>query len=315
VNKLLLTGADTMLGANLALALRDRWKVVLIGGDSMPAFDGCQTISCDLSDRSDVVYRVLSEAPRGIIHCGGLARSAWDLANTDVVIDTQQEVAHAQALATAAERAGCPLVVLSTDAVFAGPRMFHCEISPTSATHAAADAAKTLERSLAATTALVVRTHAYGWSPAETEAGFAETIWTKLISGLGCPVDSQNYATPILATDLASLLIKAMESNLRGLYHLTGAERASQYRFAAEMAVSFGLTGRQVLLEPPKRRLSSRPFMEETSLNIGVARRDLRMPLPMLREGLSRFAEQATNGFRDELRSAWRPQRRREHAA
>ncbi len=201
-------------------------------------------------------------------------------------IDTQQEVAQAQALATAAERASCPLAVVTSDAVFSGPRMFHCEISPTSANHAAAEAVKTLERSLSQSTALIVRAHTYGWSPIGAEAGFAESVWTNLTTGQGCPVDAQNYATPILAGDLGKLLVKALELNLRGIYHLTGAERASQYRFAAEMAVTFGLTGRQVLLEPPKRK-ANRPFMDETSLNTAAARRDLRMPLPMLREGLA----------------------------
>ncbi len=314
MDKLLVTGADTMLGANLAMTLRDRYQIVLVGGDRTPAFDGCQSIYCDLTDRSDVVYRVLSEAPRGIIHCSPLSRSSWDMFDPALSIDTQQEVAQAQALATAAERASCPLAVVTSDAVFSGPRMFHCEISPTSANHAAAEAVKTLERSLSQSTALVVRAHTYGWSPIGADAGFAESVWTNLTTGQGCPVDAQNYATPILAADLGKLLVKALELNLRGIYHLTGAERASQYRFAAEMAVTFGLTGRQVLLEPPKRK-TNRPFMDETSLNTAAARRDLRMPLPMLREGLARFAEQCENGFREELRTAWRRAARHQHAA
>ena len=309
MDKLLVTGADTMLGANLALELRDQFQVVLVGGENTPSLAGCQSIVCDLADRSDVAYRVLSESPRAILHCGALTRSSWDLIDSTATVDTQHEVNQALALAAAAERAGCPLVVLSTDAVFCGPRMFHAEIAPTMATHAAAEAAKTLERALATTASLLVRTHAYGWSPACAATGYAESVWSNLTQNIGCPVDSQNYSTPILATDLAPVLVKALDLNLRGLYHLTGAERASQYRFAAEMAVTFGLTGRQVLLEPPKKRLSSRPFMDETSLNIASARRDLRMALPMLREGLGRFAEQATNGFREELQSA-RPQSR-----
>jgi hypothetical protein len=44
-----------------------------------------------------------------------------------------------------------------------------------------------------------------------------------------------------------------------------------------------------------------RPNVDETSLNTYRARRELEVPLPLLREGLARFVEQATNGFRDRL--------------
>jgi hypothetical protein len=56
-----------------------------------------------------------------------------------------------------------------------------------------------------------------------------------------------------------------------------------------------------VVLEPPTRTQAIRPFRNETSLNTALARRDLRMPLPMLREGLNRFAEQTVNGHRELL--------------
>jgi dTDP-4-dehydrorhamnose reductase len=179
--------------------------------------------------------------------------------------------------------------------------MFHSEIAPATAEHAAANAVRSFERALLGTATLVVRSHAFGWSPAAAPTSFAERVYHCISQGLPCPVDAQNYATPILATDLAELVARALEVDLRGLYHITGAERASQYRFAAEMAVAFGLTGRQVLLEPPTNRGSQRPFRDETSLNTALARRELRMPLPMLREGLLRFAEQAMNGHREAL--------------
>jgi dTDP-4-dehydrorhamnose reductase len=315
VDKLLIVGADTMLGANLALALRNRWQVVLLGGDETPMLDGCLSSVCDLSDCRDTSYRVLVESPRAIVHCSRLATSGWDMLTANEPIDTQELIQQALSLASAAEQAGCPLTVLTTDAIFSGPRMFHCEPAPATANHSMAEAAKTFERAMAKTPALIVRTHAYGWSPVGAPQGFAETAWENLNGSIGCPVDAQNYCTPILATDLAPLVCKAIELNLRGVYHLTGAERTNQYRFAAEMAVACGLTGRQVLLEPPKRRTSNRPFMDETSLNTGMARRDLRMPLPMLREGLARFADQANNGFRDTLRSAYRAVKGHQHAA
>jgi hypothetical protein len=80
---------------------------------------------------------------------------------------------------------------------------------------------------------------------------------------------------------------------------MTGAERTNQHRFAAEVAVAFGFTGRQVNLVAPE--VASRAYVDETSLNTRAIRRTLETPLPMLREGLSRWATEGMLGRRDEL--------------
>ncbi len=129
-------------------------------------------------------------------------------------------------------------------------------------------------------------------------------MWEQLSTG-GCSVvDSRRYATPVLASDLAELYAKALEARLTGMYHITGAERTNQYRFAAELAVAFGFTGRQVNLVAPE--IASRAYVDETSLNTRAIRRALESPLPMLREGLSRWATEAILGRRDELDASQR---------
>jgi hypothetical protein len=65
------------------------------------------------------------------------------------------------------------------------------------------------------------------------------------------------------------------------------------------LALATGFAGRHVRVA--KDVVPRRPNVDETSLNTYRARRELESPLPLLREGLARFAEQAANGFRDRL--------------
>ena len=114
------------------------------------------------------------------------------------------------------------------------------------------------------------------------------------------PVDGQRYATPILAADLAELLLRAAERNLNGLYHLSGAERTNPFRLASELAAILGLSMPRnpgVHLTPP----TDNGWLLETSLDSRRARRALGMPLPMLREGLERFAQQQAAGRTQQL--------------
>jgi dTDP-4-dehydrorhamnose reductase len=298
VQKLLIHGIDTLVGANFALALRDRYEIFGLAATDDWQLTGCQSVGCDLGSVQQVSHHVQAIAPQAIVSCGALARSSWDL-SADDRIDAAREVELVRALAQAAEQTRAHLTVLSTDAQFAGPRMFHSESSPATAAIPAASAARALAGALVGSENLVIRSHVYGWSPAGSQACFAQRVWEQLSTGGCSAVDARRYATPILASDLAELYDKALDARLTGVYHITGAERTNQYRFAAEVAVAFGFTGRQVNLVAPE--VASRAYVDETSLNTRAIRRALETPLPMLREGLLRWATEALLGRREEL--------------
>ena len=314
MEKLLIVGVDTLVGANLAVALEDAWDVVGLASEEGVGPTGCRTVACDIADTADLSFRVLQESPQAIVYCGPLARASWDLIDA-VDLDGAREAQIVNVLAGVARKCESRLAVVSTDAVFAGPRMFHAETARPTAASDAADAARTMEQALTGVPALLVRCHPYGWSPTAAGDSFAEKVYEKLTDGRTAIVDAQRYATPILASDLAELIGRALEAGLQGVWHLTGAERANQHRFAAEMAVVFGLTGKQVLLAPPLPSEKARPFADETSLNTRAAREALGVALPMLREGMSRLAEQAENGYRERIQSGTRGSVERQRAA
>lgn len=294
--KVLVTGVDELVGANVAWTLAERCEVLALSGRGTAPAD-CRLLDCDPNDPRDVGRHILAEAPQCVIHCGSLARSAWDLA--DALLDAEHEACLAADLLEAAEQIDSRLIVVSTDGLFSGPRMFHAEEARPNAAGRAREAASAVEQALAGSSALVVRTHAYGWSPAGGEASFAERLWNLLTSGEPCEADAERHATPILASDLAELLYKAMLLQLTGVIHMAGAERTSPFRFAAALAAAGGFAGRQVRVSdgaPPRRG-----NVNETSLNTQLVRRQLGAPLPLLREGLARFVTQAHNGYRDKL--------------
>lgn len=297
MEKLLIVGVDEIAGGNLALALRERFEVVgLHAPGSDVDLEGCRTQSWHPADLDELGAIVADVRPQWAIYSGPLSRSSWHL-ETDPT-SGEREADIALALAGATGQIGCAWTVLTTDAVFTGPRLFHAESDPAEASSMAAQAARHLEDTLTATTAMVVRTHAYGFSPLQDRPGFAESILQALEAGDQCEVDPVRHASPILVHDLAEALHRAYRANLRGLYHITGAERTSPYRFAVELANHFDLPDAQRLLRRATGDWNDPQVREETSLNTARARRELKLPMPLLREGLARFAEQReTNPF------------------
>lgn len=293
----MVTGVDGLVGANIASVLVERCEVIGIAGQAAGP-EGCRMLDCDPYSPHDLAAAVAAEAPRYILHCGPLSRPNWDLAEM-ASPNAEHEAQLAASIVAAAQRVGARSAVILTDAVFAGPRLFHNEASTPHATSPLAQAARTVEQALIDCNTLVVRTHAYGWSPPGASAGYAQRMWQSLSQGEVCEVDAERHATPILASDLGGLVYLALLRKLTGLVHITGAERTSPFRFAAEMALAGNFAGKHVRVA--KDVVPRRPNVDETSLNTSRARRELEVPLPLLREGLTRFAEQAHNGFRDRL--------------
>lgn len=293
MQKLLITGVDGMLGANLAAALADRAEVVGLHASKRPVqIASVTTQACDLDDPAAVAAAVVDLAPHAVIHCGRCAQSSWDiLLHAKAAAHADREAAVARSLADATIRLRSKLTVISTDSVFAGPRLFHEENETASAQGAYADAARAMEDALAATPTLIVRTTAYGWNLHGGPVCFAEYLWNQLAEGATAAIDSQPHATPILAADLADLLWHAQQRGLEGLYHITGAERTSLLRFATELAALAGFEA--PLSSAAMATASDAPTVRaETSLNTRRARRLLKKPMPLLRAGLERFVAQ-----------------------
>jgi dTDP-4-dehydrorhamnose reductase len=305
--RLLVTGVDSPVGCNLADWFSRRASVIGLFREHPVKLPECQIDRWEWTRPGDLGRWIRETKPHWIIHCGPFARGSWDLPLDTDRLDKKSfphiglERAVCRALLDGSQRVGARLTVLSTDAVFSGPRMFHDEQSSALSEHPAARAAIAMEAALEDSGALVVRTHAYGWSPCEDDLSFADRVWLGLTEGLPYAADPHACATPILAADLAQRLYLAYERQVRGLYHIAGAERTSEARFAGELASLAGLPLPGGESPVAAHRRSAPANLRETSLNTRRAQRDLAYPMPMLCQGLAGLIAQVRDGRRHRL--------------
>ncbi len=283
--RLLISGTDTTLGSNLSAALADRCDRL-----ESPLCRATKTSRSTAGNRdartAEVAEQTCELKPDWIIHCGATANNAWE-ANTP---DLDERPRLAGFIATT-KRMATRLTVVTSDAVFAGPRLFHDESSPRSARTTPGMACRRVEDYLRGHDLLHVRTHAYGLALADDAASFACRTWVALRDGYLPECDSFRHATPILAHDLANLLYTAFLKDVRGCLHLAGAERTNPARFALTLADVYGARPWRVVGES---RGADQPGMPpETSLATRRARRILGVPMPLLIDGLTRFAQLA----------------------
>jgi dTDP-4-dehydrorhamnose reductase len=289
VERLLVTGIDTVVGVNLAETLCDRFQV--LGVSHRPTFESqCIRIESHDDDPTALADLVRSWQPRWIIACGTFSLAAWD----ETPVPSTNEIRCVKQLSTAAGELGASLTLISSDAVFAGPRIFHDESAEKCITSSRAKHVLAVEQAAVGAGTLVVRTHAYGWTSGK-DASFAERAFHAIVDCVPLTAGGCRHATPILSSDLAEVLTRAFELRLTGCYHASGAERTSSHRFVSELAA---ICGQRWTNRDPSTGVTPGEF-EETSLSSKQTRRALKMSMPLLREGLSRFVRQATDGWRD----------------
>jgi dTDP-4-dehydrorhamnose reductase len=293
--RLLVVGAESTVGANIAVEAAQRHQVLALTANRRVNLDGCRMLPQDGASPAEVLSEVQPDAG---IHCGPASRSAWESAAHAAIDESlAEDAAH---WAAASNDHDCHLTYLSSDAVFTGPWMFHDEQSECRCPSVEADFVRDAETQVSrcCPRALIIRTNAYGWAPAGTAGGWIEQILIDLERRSLQGYDYIRHATPILATDLADILLRAIAEDLTGIHHVAGAERVNPLQFAQRLADRFELPWLAVrraedTLDEPAVGFGA----GETSLQTKKVRKALCVAMPMLSEGLERLRRQQFTSF------------------
>lgn len=238
--RLLVTGASGLLGLNLALEAANDHEVFGLTNSHTLHTDAFSVIRANLLD-AGVIERLLERTqPDWVIHCAALA-------NVDACESNQQLAQHLNAeipgkLAQHVARGGARLIHISTDAVFDGTRGDYSEVDQPNPLSIYARTKLAGEQAVALSNpeAVIARVNLFGWSPSGKRS-LGEFFVNNLSAGKGVMGFTDVYFCPLLANDLARILIRMLELKLSGLYHVVSSECITKYEFGVRIARRFGL--------------------------------------------------------------------------
>lgn len=300
MDTVLVAGIDSVVGANLASSISGECRVVGLGLKDAVSLLDCETAYCPREDAETIRSWVANVRPTRIVHCGATARPVWQ--EDDAAIPKRPALNSIESWTRIAAEFDIPFTLISTDAVFTGPWLFHTEDSNCRCDSSPARLVRQIEKTVAnnCPTGLIVRTHVFGWSHGN---GWLERTLDDLDAGIAGPFDFHCHATPILATDFVEVLRQAWQAGLEGVYHIAGAERLNPNQFAHRLAAEFGLPSPQPV---NGNSLMERPVgfgCGESSLHTTRIRKALDVSMPTFADGLERLREQRHNGYCDRLKS------------
>lgn len=300
--RLLVTGASGLLGLNLALDASSTSKV--IGVDRHPPVAGpFQVIQADLLE-PNAVHRILEESePDAVIHCAAAADVDFCEHNPGLARET-----NAQLPARIAEQCAIrkvPLLHVSTDAVFDGNKSGqYTESDEPNPVGVYGTTKYEGEQAVLEVypEAIVVRVNFYGWSITGRRS-LAEFFVTNLSLGRSIIGFDDVSFCPMLVNHLGETLIKMLEANLHGLYHVVGAEAMTKYQFGVEIARKFGLDAS--LISPASVDQSALAARRSHNLHLSIHKlsTDLSSVLPNFSTGVEQFYSQFEQGYPQRIRS------------
>jgi dTDP-4-dehydrorhamnose reductase len=290
-----LTGASGFVGSNLVHVFADRHGAEVVAPGHADV---------DVTDAAAVRRAVAEARPDAIVHCAiwndftGLER--------DRVRAWSSYVGATRNLTDAANEAGIPVVLISTDWVFDGTQGPAAEDEPPNPVNAygflkAASeivVAERAERGIVARIAAVQGVHrARPASPRAQDAGFGyfvAALVDTLRAGERFTVwDDPRLnavATPTLATDAGELIWRALERDVTGVLHCCGGEHADRVGLARRAVDAFGLDA--ALLEvgpPPDEALPAGRVPRDTRLDATATAAAIGAELPDLDAQLARL--------------------------
>lgn len=298
MDRILVVGVETVAGANLAATFSEHHQVSTWSASAGYEIANCNALDPDLSPEQ----LISDSAAECVLYCGPAARSTWEPDTRPLIGDEMVQDAENWARACAA--AHVRIVMISSDAIFTGPWMFHDEHSHALCPSYQSQAVRAAEWQVAdhCPEALIIRTNTFGWSAAGEEAGWVESLLHTVQTRRFVQQDHVRHATPILATDLAEIVRRACLEGLTGTYHVAGAERVSPLSFTQRLADQFELPWLAMRRESSLTEAPQGFGEGECSLQTKQIRKDLCVAMPLLSEGLKRLHEQSENGYREKLR-------------
>jgi len=300
--KLLVTGASGLLGLNLSLLEAGRHDV--IGADrSKLAGTPFELLKTDLQAPGALEHVLDMVRPEAVIHTA--ANANVDSCEADPQGARMLNAELPGQLAQACARRSIQLVHISTDAVFDGTREgIYEEDDAPNPLSVYAQSKLDGERNVLSTYpgAIVARVNFFGWSLSGTRS-LSEFFFNKLSRGEQCNGFTDVYFCPLFVGDLAETLMKMLEKDLGGLYHVTGSEALSKFDFGQRIALQFGFD--PALVSPKSVDESGLKARRSHNLRLSIHRLStaLGVDIPGASTGIEKFYTQAQQGYPQKMRS------------
>ncbi len=300
MNRILITGSNGLLGQKIT-GIFSRSKEYEILNTSieeksfLPNIDTFHYRQLDITKRSSIIKLIDDFLPDVIINTAAVTNV--DLCETERALAWRINVTGVENLIYAAKMVGAKIIHFSTDYVFDGINGPYDETDrPNPLSYYGRT--KLASENLLFTSGLeytIVRTMVLYGVANQVKSNFALWLVNNLSSGKQVRVVDDQICNPTLVDDLAYAILKIVEFNHDGLYHIAGNDLVSRYDFAVQLAKKFNFNKK--LIVPIKTSLLKQPAPRPMKSGFIILKAETELSIKMsdIEQGLTVFRNQLVN--------------------
>lgn len=274
MNRILIVGIDTFAGRSIAEKLCGTCDVKGLWFRTPTIVSDCATARVNKS----ILNEYVTDATN-VVFCGAASQSSWNR-NFGTF---RPEEKWLTSCVLAAQTSGTRFVFVSSDAVFAGPRVFHDDDSVVHSDDSIAQQLRTFESQVQQLDdSLIVRTNIVD------SDGVVQRAVRAVESGRTVSVDASTYATPVTQEEFASSLVECLNAHMTGFVNIAGGERTSPFQLVTMLATNLECDARRVVAK------FSVDQPVERSLRCLRLRTELNQRSALLKDTLEQLADSMT---------------------
>lgn len=285
--KILITGANGMLGHRLALEMARKYETYVTQYGQQVLIPGCQSFYFNLTNPTPIALQ-----PELIIHTAALT-------DVDRCEEHPAEAWNINVTGTANLVKVFPkakFVYISTDFVYDGVSGNYCEADRPNPINVYAKTKHTGE-SFLPEGSLIIRTCIFGHNLPETKTSLPEKLVEQLKNNQQVNLFNDLYSTPIYTGLLTRLLLEMIERNATGIWNIAGSERVSKYELGLRLAEVYGLNPEPIIPTSARKFPFKAPRPLDVSLNTTKINVFLGQATPSITDSLIAFKEEQDRGY------------------
>ena len=292
--KLLITGASGLYGSKLAkLASAKDYRVYSGYSQHKPAYGA--PIEFEISDKKSVEAAFKKAKPQIVVHAAALTNV--DECETNKELAWKTNVDGTRNIIEAAKQNQAFPLLISTDYVFNGKKGLYKETDQTDPINyygitklkAEEQVKELVDQYCIARTSVI-----YGSTPATGKINFALWLINRLKNNEQAKIVIDQWNSPTLNTNLASMTMEIIERKLTGIFHLSGATRISRLDFAKQIANTFHLNSNLIKPTNPTDFAWKAKRPKDSSLNTTKAQQTLENNPLQIKQALERLKQEIT---------------------
>ena len=295
-SKILITGANGLLGQKLVEQLVERGKFEVIASGKGPCRlggSGFTYQNLDITNPIEVDQIITQLAPEILIH--GAAMTNVDQCELNQEACEEVNIKATEYLVSAAEKIQAHFIFVSTDFIFSGengPYDENAEADPVNFYGETKLIGENLVRNSKTSWAIARTVLVYGIANDLSRSNIILWVKGSLEAGKEIQVVDDQVRTPTLAEDLAAGCILIAEQKAEGVYNISGADVLTPYEMAMMTADYFGLDKNLIKKTDSTRFTQPAKRPMKTGFIIEKARNELGFEPKTFQEGIAILAKQ-----------------------